>query len=77
MWYNLIKETKGGVVPLDDDKKSLKSKSARHVLVIESDMSEDDRRRVFNIAGRLRLAGNELTALMKSYFPHRSCSLLL
>lgn len=51
---------------MDDDMKSLRKKSSRHVLVIEADMSEDEKRRIFNIADRLRLAGNELTALMRN-----------
>ena len=55
-----------GDAPLDDDMKSLRKKSSRHVLVIEADMSEDEKRRIFNIADRLRLAGNELTALMRN-----------
>lgn len=50
---------------MDDDMKSLRKKSSRHVLVIEADMSEDEKRRIFSIADRLRLAGNELTALMR------------
>ncbi len=51
---------------MDDDMKSLRKKSSRHVLVIEADMSEDEKRRIFSIADRLRLAGNELTALMRN-----------
>ena len=65
----MINEGQGGA-PLDDDMKSLRKKSSRHVLVIEADMSEDEKRRIFNIADRLRLAGNELTneltALMRN-----------
>lgn len=53
----------------EDAKKQLtafRKESGRHVLVIEADMREDDKRKVFNISNRLRLAGNELTALMRN-----------
>ena len=40
--------------------KAFRKESSRHVLVIEADMAEDDRRNVFSISNRLRLAGNEL-----------------
>lgn len=53
----------------EDIRKPLKAsrkEGDRHVLVIEADMSEDEKRRIFNIADRLRLAGNELTALMRN-----------
>ena len=46
--------------------KAFRKRIERHVLVIEADMSEDEKRRIFNIADRLRLAGNELTALMRN-----------
>ena len=38
--------------------KAFRKESSRHVLVIEADMAEDDRRNVFSISNRLRLAGN-------------------
>ena len=47
----------------NDDLNLLRKKSSRHVLVIEACMAEDDKRRLFNISNRLRLAGNELIAL--------------
>lgn len=50
----------------DKEKGAFHKASGRHVLVIEADMSEDNKRRVFNISNRLRLAGNELTALMRN-----------
>lgn len=46
--------------------KAFRKESGRHVLVIEASMGEDDKRKVFNISKRLRLAGNELTALMRN-----------
>ena len=46
----------------NDDLNMLRKKSSRHVLVIEADMAEDDKRNVFSISNRLRLAGNELIA---------------
>ena len=45
--------------------KAFRKESSRHVLVIEADMAEDDRRNVFSISNRLRLAGNELVATMR------------
>ena len=51
---------------MDDDMKSLRKKSPRHVLVLEADMDEKSKRSIFGMADRLRLAGNELTALMKN-----------
>ena len=50
----------------DKEKGAFHKASGRHVLVIEADMFEDNKRRVFNISNRLRLAGNELTALMRN-----------
>ena len=49
----------------NDDLNMLRKKSSRHVLVIEADMAEDDKRNVFSISNRLRLAGNELIAIMR------------
>ena len=49
----------------DKEKGAFHKASERHVLVIEACMDEDDKRRVFNISNLLRLAGNELTALMR------------
>ena len=46
--------------------KAFRKESSRHVLVIEADMAEDDRRNVFSISNRLRLAGNELIAIMRN-----------
>ena len=46
--------------------KAFRKESSRHVLVIEADMAEDDRRNVFSISNRLRLAGNELIATMRN-----------
>ena len=51
---------------MDDDMKSLRKKSSRHVLVLEADMDEKSKRSIFGMADRLRLAGNELTALMRN-----------
>lgn len=51
----------------DDDKKIREkySKAAgRHVLVIEADMSEDDKRHVFNDADRLRMLSNHVLGIM-------------
>ena len=48
-----------------EELKLFRKKSSRHVLVIEADMAEDDKRNVFSISNRLRLAGNELIAIMR------------
>ena len=40
--------------------------SARHVLVVEADMSEDMKRRAFGLADKLRICGNKLTAKMEA-----------
>ena len=37
----------------------------RHVLVLEADMNEDDKRHTFNLANRIRLVSNELTGAMQ------------
>ena len=50
----------------DKEKGAFHKASRRHVLVIEACMKEEDKRRVFNISDRLRLAGNELAALMRN-----------
>ena len=44
---------------------SFRNDSCRHVLVLEADMCEDGKRHVFSISNRLRLAGNELIAIMR------------
>lgn len=52
----------------NEEKKLLKAfrkQSVRHVLVLEACLSEDGKRRFFNISNRLRLAGNELTTIMR------------
>lgn len=49
-----------------DELRMFRKKSSRHVLVIEACMAEDDKRRLFNISNRLRLAGNELIAIMRN-----------
>ena len=49
----------------NDDLNMLRKKSSRHVLVIEADMAEDDKRNILSISNRLRLAGNELIAIMR------------
>ena len=36
--------------------------SARHVLILEADMSEDMKRRTFGLSDELRIYGNNLTA---------------
>ena len=46
--------------------KAFRKESDRHVFVIESALSEDAKRGFFNISDRLRLAGNELTAIMRN-----------
>ena len=45
---------------------SLRNDSCRHVLVLEADMAEGDKRNVFSISNHLRLAGNELVAIMRN-----------
>ena len=50
----------------NDELKLFRKESCRHVLVVEADMKEDDRRRLFSISNRLRLAGNELIAMMRN-----------
>lgn len=37
----------------------------RHVLILEADISEYDRRKLIHISNLIRIAGNELTAIMK------------
>ena len=41
---------------MDDDMKSLRKKSPRHVLVLEAYMDEKSKRSIFGMADRLRLA---------------------
>ena len=45
--------------------KAFRTETDRHVLVIEADVREEEKRKAFNISNRLRLAGNELAALMR------------
>ena len=46
--------------------KAFRKESDRHVLVIEAALPEDAKRGFFSISNRLRLAGNELTAIMRN-----------
>ena len=63
----MVKEyTEGMPSAKDKEKGAFHKASGRHVLVIEADMSENNKRRIFNISNRLRLAGNDLTALMRN-----------
>jgi len=39
--------------------------SARHVLILEADMSEDRKQRAFGLSEKLRICGNSLTAKLK------------
>lgn len=41
---------------------SYRKSSARHVLILEADMSEDMKRRAFGLSDELRICGNHLTA---------------
>lgn len=57
-----------GKTEYTEARKAYRSAVGRHVLVIEADMSEDQKRLVFSLADRLRMAGNEAAAwLMKRY----------
>lgn len=40
----------------------------RHVLVLEADINEHDRRKLIHISNLIRIAGNELTAIMKKNY---------
>ena len=42
--------------------------SERHVLVLEADMPEQDKCQLFHMAEQIRLAGNELTMIMKKRY---------
>lgn len=46
-------------------RRAFRSRSARHVLVLEADMSEDMKRRAFSLSDRLRVCGNKLTAKLE------------
>jgi len=45
-----------------------RSAAGRHVLVIEADMTEDQKRKAFAIADRLRIAGNEAAAWLRKRY---------
>ena len=40
----------------------------RHVLVLEADVDERDRRKLIHMSNIIRIAGNELTAIMKQMY---------
>lgn len=42
--------------------------TSRHVLVLEADVDERDRRKLIHISNIIRIAGNELTAIMKKNY---------
>ena len=42
--------------------------SFRHVLVLEAEISYEDKVKLFHIAEQIRLAGNELTVIMKARY---------
>ena len=42
--------------------------TSRHVLVLEADVDECDRRKLIHISNIIRIAGNELTAIMKKNY---------
>lgn len=49
-------------------RKAYRSAIGRHVLVIEADMTEDQKRKAFAIADQLRIAGNEATAWLRKRY---------
>lgn len=46
-------------------RKQHRKATSRHVLVLEADMPENDKRHIFNLANRLRVLSNEITGQMK------------
>ena len=44
--------------------KEFRKESDRQVLIVEDDLAVDNKRTVFSISNRFRLAGNELTAFV-------------
>ena len=49
-------------------RKAYRSAIGKHVLIIEADMTEDQKRKAFSIADQLRIAGNEMTAWLKKRY---------
>lgn len=47
--------------PYEDERKRHRAATSRHVLVLEAQIKEDDKRKLFHIANDLRVYGNHLT----------------
>lgn len=47
--------------PYEDERKKHRAATSRHVLVLEAQIKEDDKRKLFHIANDLRVCGNHLT----------------
>ena len=47
--------------PYEDERKKHRAAASRHVLVLEVQIKEDDKRKLFHIANDLRIYGNHLT----------------
>lgn len=47
--------------PYEDERKKHRAAASRHVLVLEAQIKEDDKRKLFHIANDLRIYGNHLT----------------
>ena len=47
--------------PYEDERKKHRAAASRHVLALEAQIKEDDKRKLFHIANDLRVYGNHLT----------------
>ena len=51
--------------PYEKARKKHREVTSRHVLVVEAQIKEDDKRKLFHIADELRFYGNHLTNIAK------------
>lgn len=53
------------MTPYEKARKKHREVASRHVLVVEAQIKEDDKRKLFHIADELRFYGNHLTNIAK------------
>lgn len=58
---NMATRNKHIRTPYEDERKKHRAAASRHVLVLEVQIKEDDKRKLFHIANDLRIYGNHLT----------------
>lgn len=74
---NMATRNKHIRTPYEDERKKHRAAASRHVLVLEAQIKEDDKRKLFHIANDLRIYGNHLTNITQKRFKREPSLLFL